>query len=80
MFSFFGMSADDFVSILVSNRIQLRPEIDIRQGGKPSNLFGSTSDTFRITATGRVGRIEKQVTAVVRYDDALGKLLYWKED
>jgi len=80
MFSFFGMSADDFVSILVSNRIQLRPEIDTKQGGKPSNLFGSTSDTFRITATGRVGRIEKQVTAVVRYDDALGKLLYWKED
>ena len=80
MFSFFGMSADDFVSILVSNRIQLRPEIDTRQGGKPSNLFGSTSDTFRITATGRVGRIEKQVTAVIRYDDALGKMLYWKED
>jgi general secretion pathway protein K len=80
MFSFFGMSADDFVSILVSNRIQLRPEIDARQGGKASNLFGSTSDTFRITATGRVGRIEKQVTAVIRYDDALGKMLYWKED
>src|SRR5439155_10196890 len=80
MFSFFGMSADDFVSILVSNRIQLRPEIDPRQGGKASNLFGSTSDTFRITATGRVGRIEKQVTAVVRYDDAMGKMLYWKED
>jgi general secretion pathway protein K len=80
MFSFFGMSADDFVSILLNNRIQLRPEIDARQGGKASNLFGSTSDTFRITATGRVGRIEKQVTAVVRYDDALGKMLYWKED
>jgi len=80
MFSFFGMSADDFVSILVSNRIQLRPEIDARQGGKASNLFGSTSDTFRITATGHVGRIEKQVTAVIRYDDALGKMLYWKED
>ena len=80
MFSFFGMSADDFVSILMNNRIPLRPEIDTRQGGKPSNLFGSTSDTFRITATGRVGRIEKQVTAVVRYDDALGKMLYWKED
>jgi general secretion pathway protein K len=80
MFSFFGMSADDFVSILVSNRIQLRPEIDARQGGKASNLFGSTSDTFRITATGRVGRIEKQVTVVIRYDDALGKMLYWKED
>jgi hypothetical protein len=26
-----------------------------------------------------VGRIEKKVTAVVRYDDTLGKMLYWKE-
>jgi len=80
MFSFFGLSANDFVSILQANGIRLRPEIDTRQGGNPTNLFGSTSDTFRITATGRVGRIEKSVTAVVRYDDALGKMLYWKED
>jgi general secretion pathway protein K len=80
MFSFFGMSAQDFVAILQANGIPLRPEIDSRQGGNPTNLFGSTSDTFRITATGRVGRIEKQLTAVVRYDDALGKMLYWKED
>jgi general secretion pathway protein K len=80
MFSFFGMSADDFVSILQNNRIRLRPDIDPVQKGKASNLFGSTSDTFRITATGRIGRITKQVTAVVRYDDAMGKMLYWKED
>jgi general secretion pathway protein K len=80
MFSFFGMSAQDFVSILQANGIRLRPEIDQRQGGNAANLFGSTSDTFRITATGRVGRTEKQVTAVVRYDDGMGKMLYWKED
>jgi general secretion pathway protein K len=80
MFSFFGLSAQDFVGILQANAIRLRPEIDQRQGGNATNLFGSTSDTFRITATGRVGRIEKQVTAVVRYDDGLGKMLYWKED
>jgi len=80
MFSFFGMSAQDFVAILQANGIRLRPEIDPRQGGNATNLFGSTSDTFRITATGRVGRTEKQVTAVVRYDDAMGKMLYWKED
>jgi general secretion pathway protein K len=80
MFSFFGLSAQDFVSILQGNGIRLRPEIDPRQGGNAANLFGSTSDTFRITATGRVGRIEKKITAVVRYDDALGRMLYWKED
>jgi general secretion pathway protein K len=80
MFSFFGMSAQDFVSILAANGIRLRKEIDPRLGGNASQFFGSTSDTFRITATGRVGRIEKSVTAVVRYDDRLGKMLYWKED
>jgi general secretion pathway protein K len=80
MFSFFGMSAQDFVSILQANRIKVAPAIDPRQNGNASNYFGSTSDTFRITATGRVGRIEKKVTAVVRYDDMLGKMLYWKED
>jgi len=80
MFSFFGLSAQDFVSILKANGIRLTPQIDQTQGGSPTNLFGSTSDTFRITATGRVGRIEKQITAVVRYDDAMGKMLYWKED
>jgi general secretion pathway protein K len=80
MFSFFGMSAQDFVSILQANGIRLRPEIDPRINGNAGAFFGSTSDTFRIVATGRVGRIEKKLTAVVRYDDAMGKLLYWKED
>jgi general secretion pathway protein K len=80
MFSFFGMSAQDFVSILQANGIRLRPEIDPKVNGNASYFFGSTSDSFRITATGRVGRIEKTVTAVVRYDDTLGKMLYWKEN
>ena len=80
MFSFFGMSAQEFVSILAANGIRLRKEIDPRLGGNPALFFGSTSDTFRIVATGRVGRIEKSVTAVVRYDDSLGKMLYWKEN
>ena len=80
MFSFFGMSAQDFVSILQANNIRLNPRIDPKVNGNPNDLFGSTSDTFRITATGRVGRVDKTVTAVVRYDDLLGKLLYWKEE
>ena len=78
MFSFFGMSAQDFVSILRANGIRLR--VDPNTPGDVERFFGSTSDTFRITATGRVGRIEKTITAVVRYDDTLGKLLYWKDE
>jgi general secretion pathway protein K len=80
MFSFFGMSAQDFVSILQANGVRVNPQIDPRQNGNAANFFGSTSDTFRITGIGRVGRIEKKVTAVVRYDDTLGKMLYWKEE
>jgi general secretion pathway protein K len=80
MFSFFGMSAQDFIQILQANGIRVRPEMDVNLHGNPNNFFGSSSDTFRITATGRMGRIQKKVVAVIRYDDGLGKMLYWKED
>jgi general secretion pathway protein K len=78
MFSFLGLSAQDFVGILKRNGIAVLPGLD--NPASPQNFLASTSDTFRITATGRAGRIEKTLTAVVRYDDLLGKLLYWKED
>jgi len=78
MFSFLGLSAQDFIGILKANGIAVNPVLE--NTTNPGNFLGSTSDTFRITATGRVGRIEKNVTAVVRYDDLLGRLLYWKED
>jgi general secretion pathway protein K len=78
MFSFLGLSAQDFVAILKANGIAVNPILD--NASSPGNFLGATSDTFRITATGHVGRIEKKLTAVVRYDDLLGKLLYWKED
>jgi general secretion pathway protein K len=78
MFSFLGLPAQDFIGILKANGIRVNPVLE--NTSNPGNFLTSTSDTFRITATGRVGRIEKTVTAVVRYDDLLGKLLYWKED
>jgi general secretion pathway protein K len=78
MFSFFGLSSADFVGVLVANGVQVRPEL--QQANSPLNFLGSQSDTFRIAATGRWGRVEKRITAVVRYDDLLGKLLYWKEE
>jgi hypothetical protein len=56
----------------------VRPEL--QQANSPLNFLGDQSDTFRITATGRWGRVEKKITAVVHYDDLLGKLLYWKEE
>ena len=84
MFSFFGMSAQEFVSILAANGIRLRPEIDPRLGGNAAQFFGSASDTFRIVATGMAGDIERKVTAVVRLrdpqQDGLGRVLYWRVD
>jgi general secretion pathway protein K len=77
MFSFFGLTAQDFIGVLDANGIKVRPELKVP--GSPLNFLGDKSDTFRITATGKVGRIERTVTAVVKYDDLLGRLLYWKE-
>ena len=78
MFSFLGLSAQDFIGILQANGIRVNSIL--QNPTAPGNFLTSTSDTFRITATGKAGRIEKTVTAVVRYDDLLGKLLFWKED
>jgi general secretion pathway protein K len=78
MFAFFGLSAQDFVRILMDNGIRVNP--DLATANSPRNFLSSTSDTFRISATGRVGRVERTVVAVVRYDDLLGKLMYWKEE
>jgi general secretion pathway protein K len=78
MFSFFGLSANDFVQILKLNGVDVNPDLNVPTS--PRNFLTSTSDTFRIVATGHVGRTDKRLTAVVHYDDQLGKLLYWKED
>ncbi|MFL5371768.1 MAG: general secretion pathway protein GspK [Myxococcales bacterium] len=78
MFSFFGLSATDFVKTLQDSGIEVNPVLT--NPTAPGNFLTSTSDTFRIVATGRVGRTDKRLTAVVHYDDQLGKLLYWKED
>jgi general secretion pathway protein K len=77
LFSFFGLTATDFVGVLTANGIKVRPEL--LAANSPNNFLGDQSDTFRITATGKVGHIERTITAVVRYDDLLGRLLYWKE-
>ena len=78
LFSFFGLSAQDFVGVLVANGIKVRPEL--LAANSPNNFLGDSSDTFRITATGQVGRIQRTITAVIHYDDLLGRLLYWKEE
>ena len=36
--------------------------------------------TITIQATGQAGKVERTVTAVVRYNDGLGKLLYYRQE
>ncbi len=76
MFSFFGLSLNDFLGILIANHIDVNP----LASSATSGFLTDKSDTFRIVATGRVGRVEKKITAVVQYDEWLGRLIYWRED
>ena len=77
-FPFIGLSVGTFVSVLEGNGIMVRPEI---KANSAQNVFlGDKSSTFRIVAKGRAGRVEKKLTAVVRYDDGMGQLLYWHEE
>ena len=76
LFSFFGLSLNDFLGILLANRVDVNP----LAASAASGFLTDKSDTFRIVATGKVGRVEKKITAVVQYDEWLGKLSYWREE
>jgi general secretion pathway protein K len=77
-FSFLGMSVQSFVQVLTANKLPVRPELS--QANGPHAFLGDQSQTFTIHAEGQVGDVTSRITAVVRYDDNLGKLLYWRED
>lgn len=77
-FPFIGLSVGTFARIIEGAGIKVKPVI---MANSAQNVFlGDRSSTFRIVATGEVGRVKKTLTAVVRYDDGLGQLLYWHEE
>lgn len=77
MFGFIGISVQQFVAILQANGVRVKPVI---AANSAQNVFlGDRSTTFKIVGTGQVGEVTRTITAVVRYDDALGQVLYWKE-
>lgn len=80
MVSFTGMSPSVFINILERNGIAIRS--DIKNGGQAAlqRYFTDKSETFTIKASGSAGRVTKTITAVVRTDNALGKLLYYREE
>ncbi|HLL05513.1 MAG TPA: type II secretion system minor pseudopilin GspK [Myxococcaceae bacterium] len=76
-FSFLGMSVADFVAVVSSTGVAINPQIT----ASANNRFVSDkSETFTIKSVGEAGTVQKTITTVVRLDDQLGKLLYWREE
>jgi general secretion pathway protein K len=77
-FSFFGMGVADFVTAIEAAGIAVNPQLKANVAG--NRLLGDKSNTFSIKSVGEAGSVQKTITAVVRLDDGLGKLLYWREE
>jgi general secretion pathway protein K len=75
---FMGLTVQQFVGILEGVGITVRPEI--KHNPNANDFLGDQSQTFRIEAVGEVGDVTKKLTTVIRYDEGLGKLLYYRED
>jgi len=78
MFSFLGMSAATFVNIVEHNGIAIKP--DIKANLQNNRWITDKSETFTVKATGQAGRVQRTVTAVIRYNDQLGKVLYYRQE
>jgi general secretion pathway protein K len=78
MFSFFGMSVQDFVAVVEAAGVQVNPAVKSNVAG--NRLIGDKSQTFTIKSVGEAGNVQKTLTAVIRLDDTLGRLLYWREE
>ncbi|MBN1203823.1 MAG: general secretion pathway protein GspK [Myxococcaceae bacterium] len=78
MFSFFGMSVQDFVTVVEAAGIAVNPTI--KANAAQNRLVGDKSQTFTIKSVGEAGSVQKTLTAVVKLDDQLGRLLYWREE
>lgn len=73
-----GLSVGTFAKIIEGAGIKVKPEITANSA---QNVFlGDKSSTFRVVATGTAGRVTKTLTAIVRYDEGLGQILYWNEE
>lgn len=66
-------SAQQFAAVLAMHGLEARQDI-------LDTEFGTSSETFLIRATGQVGDVSQTLVTVVRLDDGLGKVLYFRED
>jgi len=72
----------DFVAVVGPIAQRHGAQLDTRfNNAQANNLpLSDKSETFRITSVGEAGSVQKTIHAVVRLDDSLGKLLYWREE
>ncbi len=78
VFALFGMGAADFANIVASSGVAVNPTVTSNVQGQ--RFIGDRSSTYRIQVTGTAGDVSKTLTAVVRLDDGLGRLVYWREE
>ena len=78
IFALFGMSTGDFVNIIASSGIAVNAQIQSNVQG--NRFIGDKSVTYRVSVTGTAGDVSRTITAVVRLDDTLGRLVYWREE
>ncbi|MEW5740067.1 MAG: type II secretion system minor pseudopilin GspK [Myxococcota bacterium] len=78
MFALFGMSALDFVNLVAASGVAVNPTII--NNVQNQRFIGDKSSTYRLSVKGEAGDVTRTITAVVRLDDGLGRLVYWKEE
>jgi general secretion pathway protein K len=78
VFALFGMSVTDFVNVIASAGVATNPTITNNVQGQ--RYVGDKSNTYRLKVTGTAGDVTRTITAVIRLDDQLGRLVYWRED
>lgn len=78
LFAMFGMSVVDFANIVASTGLTVNPTI--LNNPQNQRFIGDKSNTYRIAVTGSAGDVTRTITAVIRLDDGLGRLVYWREE
>ncbi len=78
VFAMFGMSVTDFVNIVQSAGVATNSTIT--NNAQNNRLIGDKSSTYRVRVTGEAGDVTRTITAVIRLDDGLGRLVHWKEE
>lgn len=78
VFALFGMSVNDFINIVAASGVPVNGSVQNNVAG--NRIIGDKSQTYRISVTGNAGDVTRTITAVVRLDDTLGRLVYWREE